>query len=320
MFRSITRRLFAGAIAGAAVALSACATAPATTPAPIDGVSFRMVETNGITLRVAEMGEGPLVVLVHGWPESWYSWRHQIPVIAAAGYKVIAPDMRGFGGSDKPPNVDDYDVKDLSGDIVGLLDAYGAEKAIIIGHDWGSIATWNSVLLHPDRFSAMIAMSVPNGGRGTSSPMAAMRAANGENFYYILYHQEPGVAEAEYKRRSARPAAAHLRADGCAARPAEDHRPQGVRRRLDTPSRPAEAAAGLADREGPRLLLVRVRARGLPGRRQLLPEHRAQLGDHARTHRRAHQGPGRLHRGHGRHRYPWRQGARTTRPDDPCRR
>jgi pimeloyl-ACP methyl ester carboxylesterase len=198
MFRSITRRLFAGAIAGAAVALSACATAPATTPAPIDGVSFRMVETNGITLRVAEMGEGPLVVLVHGWPESWYSWRHQIPVIAAAGYKVIAPDMRGFGGSDKPPNVDDYDVKDLSGDIVGLLDAYGAEKAIIIGHDWGSIATWNSVLLHPDRFSAMIAMSVPNGGRGTSSPMAAMRAANGENFYYILYHQEPGVAEAEY--------------------------------------------------------------------------------------------------------------------------
>jgi len=198
MIRSITRRIFA--IAGATLALSACATAPKTTPSPIDGVSFRMIETNGINLRVAEMGEGPLVVLVHGWPESWYSWRHQIPAIAAAGYHVIAPDMRGYGGSDKPAAVAYYDITRLTGDIVGLLDAYGAEKAIIIGHDWGSIVTWNSVLLHPDRFSAMIAMSVPNSGRASSPPTIGMKAANagGENFYYILYHQEPGVAEAEY--------------------------------------------------------------------------------------------------------------------------
>ncbi len=199
----MTRRLFAGAIAGIGLALSglvlaSCATQPATTPSPIAGVHFRMVETNGIKLRVAEMGEGPLVILVHGWPESWYSWRHQIPAIAAAGYHVIAPDMRGYGGSDKPAAVADYDIKHTTADIVGLIDAMGEKKAILIGHDWGSIVTWNSVLLHPDRFSAMIAMSVPNGGRATAAPLAGMKKAMGENFYYILYHQEPGVAEAEY--------------------------------------------------------------------------------------------------------------------------
>lgn len=196
MFRSMTRRLVTGAIA--ALALTACATAPATTPSPIAGVHFRTVETNGIKLRVAEMGEGPLVILVHGWPESWYSWRHQIPAIAAAGYHVIAPDMRGFGKSDKPPAVEDYDIVHLSNDIVGLVDAMGAEKAILIGHDWGAVTTWNTVLLHPERFSAMLAMSVPNGGRGPNHPMDAMRKGYGDNFYYILYHQEPGVAEAEY--------------------------------------------------------------------------------------------------------------------------
>jgi pimeloyl-ACP methyl ester carboxylesterase len=178
--------------------LAACASQPATTPSPVDGVHFRMIETNGIKLRVAEAGSGPLVVLVHGWPESWYSWRHQIPAIAAAGYHVIAPDMRGYGKSDKPAAVEDYDINHTTGDIVGLLDALGEEKAIIIGHDWGAIVTWNAVLLHPNRFSAMIAMSVPNGGRAAAAPLAGMRAGFGDNFYYILYHQEPGTAEAEY--------------------------------------------------------------------------------------------------------------------------
>src|SRR5664279_3055261 len=104
---------------------------------------FVTVQTNGVTLRVAEAGKGPLVVLVHGWPESWYSWRHQMPALAAAGYHVIAPDMRGYGGSDRPPAVEDYDIEHLSGDIVGLLDALGEKKAILIGHDWGAIVTWN---------------------------------------------------------------------------------------------------------------------------------------------------------------------------------
>jgi pimeloyl-ACP methyl ester carboxylesterase len=161
-----------------------------------------MVETNGIRLRVAEAGKkgAPLVILVHGWPESWYSWRHQMPAIAAAGYRVIAPDMRGYGGSDRPPNVEDYDITHTSDDIMGLAHAYyGGGKPVIIGHDWGAIVTWNTVLLHPDRFSAMIAMSVPNGGRAAAAPLAGMRAAAGENFQYIVYHNEPGgVAEAEY--------------------------------------------------------------------------------------------------------------------------
>lgn len=196
--RGLLAGLPAAVIATTALILAACVSQPPTQSSPLPGVHFRMVETNGIKLRVAEAGQGPLVILIHGWPESWYSWRHQIPVIAAAGYHVIAPDMRGYGGSDKPAAVEDYDINHLSADIVGLVDVLGEKQAILIGHDWGSIVTWNSVLLHPDRFSAMLAMSVPNGGRATTSPMAAMKAGYGDSFYYILYHQEPGVAEAEY--------------------------------------------------------------------------------------------------------------------------
>ncbi len=191
--------LFKRLVVIAGMALAACATQPAGQPSPVAGVTFRMVETNGIKLRVAEAGKGPLVVLVHGWPESWYSWRHQIPALAAAGYHVIAPDMRGYGKSDKPPNVEDYDITHLSGDIVGLIDAMGEQKAVLVGHDWGAIVTWNTVLLHPDRFTAMAAMSVPNGGRAAAAPLAGMKATFGDNFYYILYHNEPGgVAEKEY--------------------------------------------------------------------------------------------------------------------------
>jgi pimeloyl-ACP methyl ester carboxylesterase len=188
-----------GLAALTALVLAACITQSATTPSPVEGVHFRTVETNGIRLRVAEAGEGPLVLLAHGWPESWYSWRHQIPAIAAAGYHVVAPDMRGYGKSDKPAAVEDYDIRHLAADMVGLVDAMGEEKAIIIGHDWGAVVAWNSVLLHPGRFSAMLAMSVPNGGRGASAPLDAMKATFGDNFYYILYHNEPGgVAEKEY--------------------------------------------------------------------------------------------------------------------------
>ncbi len=197
MFRALSGGFAAWALALASLALPGCVTQPET-PAPVEGVHFRMVETNGVRLRVAEAGKGPLVILAHGWPESWYSWRHQIPAIAAAGYHVVAPDMRGFGKSDKPPAVEDYDILHLTGDIVGLVDAMGEKQAILIGHDWGSTVTWNSVMLHPDRFSAMVALSVPSGGRAQNPPIAGMKAANGDNFYYMLYHQEPGVAEAEY--------------------------------------------------------------------------------------------------------------------------
>jgi pimeloyl-ACP methyl ester carboxylesterase len=186
------------ALGAAAMLLSACTTSPEL-QSPVAGVKLRMVETNGVKLRIAEAGSGPLVILVHGWPESWYSWRHQIPALAAAGYHVVAPDMRGYGASDKPAAVEDYDIVHLSGDVVGLIDAMGERQAILVGHDWGAIVAWNTALLHPDRFRALATMSVPYGGRAARPPLESMRAANGENFYYIVYHNEPGgVAEAEY--------------------------------------------------------------------------------------------------------------------------
>jgi pimeloyl-ACP methyl ester carboxylesterase len=169
------------------------------TESPVAGVTFRFIESNGITLRIAEAGTGPLVLLAHGWPESWYSWRHQLTMLAAAGYHVVAPDMRGYGETDKPAAVDDYDINHLAGDLVGILDALGEETAILVGHDWGAIVAWSTVLLHPSRFTALIAMSVPYGGRVAQSPVESWREAFGENFFYILYHNEPGgVAEAEY--------------------------------------------------------------------------------------------------------------------------
>ncbi|PCJ52960.1 MAG: epoxide hydrolase [Candidatus Hydrogenedentota bacterium] len=159
---------------------------------------LRFIESNGIRMRIAEMGEGPLVLLIHGWPESWYSWRHQMPALAEAGYHVVAPDMRGYGKTDAPQDVESYDIHHLTADVVGIIDALGEKTAIIIGHDWGSIVSWNCMLLHPDRFSALVAMSVPYGGRAPSSPLESWKKQSGDNFFYILYHQEPGVAEAEY--------------------------------------------------------------------------------------------------------------------------
>src|SRR5262245_37506935 len=159
---------------------------------------LRFIKSNGIRMRIAEMGKGPLVILVHGWPESWYSWRHQLPALAAAGYRAVAPDMRGYGKSDKPAAITDYDIHHVSADLVGILDALGEKTAILVGHDWGAIVAWNSMLLHPDRFTALAAMSVPYGGRAARAPTEGMKAANGENFYYILYFQEPGVAEKEF--------------------------------------------------------------------------------------------------------------------------
>ena len=170
---------------------SAAATAP---PGPI----LRFIQTNGITMRIAEMGSGPLVILVHGWPESWYSWRHQIPVLAAAGFHVVAPEMRGYGKTEKPPAVEDYDIHHLSADVAGIVDALGEKTAVLVGHDWGAIVAWHCLLLHPDRFSALAALSVPYAGRGPQSLVDALKQAYGDNFFYILYFQEPGAAEKEF--------------------------------------------------------------------------------------------------------------------------
>ena len=160
-------------------------------------ITHRTIRTNGINMHIAEAGSGPLVVMCHGWPESWYSWRHQLTGLAEAGFHAVAPDQRGYGQTDKPQDIAQYTQLHMVGDIVGLLDALGEETATIVGHDWGAPVAWNSALLRPDRFTRVVGMSVPYTPRGDFQPTLGLRAAFGENFFYILYFQEPGVAEAE---------------------------------------------------------------------------------------------------------------------------
>ena len=158
---------------------------------------LQVVETNGIRLRVALAGKGPLVVMVHGWPESWYSWRHQIPALADAGYRVAAPDVRGYGGSDKPPQIEAYAIKEMCADIAGLVTALGEDRAILIGHDWGAPIVWNTALFHPEKVRAVAGLSVPHLGRGPMPRIELFRNIYKDRFFYQLYFQTPGVAEAE---------------------------------------------------------------------------------------------------------------------------
>jgi len=158
-----------------------------------------VVDVNGVRLRVAEAGppDGPVVILAHGFPELAYSWRHQVPVLAAAGYRVLAPDQRGYGSSSRPPAVESYDIAALTGDLVGLLDAVGAQRGAVIGHDWGAVVAWSTPLLHPGRVAAVAGLSVPPVPRPLTPPTEAFRRIFGTNFFYILYFQQPGVADAE---------------------------------------------------------------------------------------------------------------------------
>jgi pimeloyl-ACP methyl ester carboxylesterase len=166
----------------------------------------RLVDTNGVQLRVVEAGDrgAPVVILAHGFPELAYSWRHQIPALADAGYHVLAPDQRGYGGSSRPEAVEAYDIHALTGDIVGLLDDVGAQRAVWIGHDWGAIVAWNAPLLHPDRVSGVAGLSVPPTPRPQVAPTKAFRAVFGDNFFYILYFQDAGIADAELASDPAR--------------------------------------------------------------------------------------------------------------------
>jgi pimeloyl-ACP methyl ester carboxylesterase len=162
-------------------------------------VRHRTVETNGIRMHVAEQGDGPLVLLCHGFPESWYSWRHQLEALAAAGFHAVAPDMRGYGQTDQPAEIDQYTLLHLVGDMVGLVDALGGGPAVIAGHDWGAPVAWHAALLRPDRFRAVIGLSVPFRPRGPVRPSTAMPQTD-DAIFYQLYFQAPGVAEAELSR------------------------------------------------------------------------------------------------------------------------
>jgi pimeloyl-ACP methyl ester carboxylesterase len=162
-------------------------------------VQHRIIETNGIHMHIAEQGTGPLVVLCHGFPESWYSWRHQLPTIADAGFHAVAPDMRGYGQTDSPAEIDQYTLLHLVGDMVGLLDALKEDSAVIVGHDWGAPVAWNAALLRPDRFRAVVGLSVPFRPRNPVRPTTVM-PQTAEAQFYQLYFQTPGVAEKEFER------------------------------------------------------------------------------------------------------------------------
>ncbi|MBV8094305.1 MAG: alpha/beta hydrolase, partial [Acetobacteraceae bacterium] len=158
--------------------------------------SHSFVEANGIRMHIAEQGTGPLVLLCHGFPECWYSWRHQMRALAAAGFHVVAPDMRGFGRTDRPDDIDQYTLLHLVGDMVGLLDVRGEPQAFIAGHDWGAPIAWTAALLRPDRFRGVAGLSVPFVPRGPDRPTSVMPQTENAVFYQ-LYFQSPGVAEAE---------------------------------------------------------------------------------------------------------------------------
>ena len=162
---------------------------------------MRRIDVGDVSLEVAVEGDGPLCILVHGWPETAYSWRHQIAPLVRAGHRVAVPHVRGYGGSDAPEAVEAYAMTALVGDIVGLMDALEAPSATLIGHDWGAPIVWHTALMHPDRVDAVVGMSVPHLGRGGPvPPTEVLQAVYRDRFFYILYFQQPDVPEAEFER------------------------------------------------------------------------------------------------------------------------
>lgn len=163
-------------------------------------IKQRRVFTNGMHINIAEQGRGPLVLMLHGFPESWYSWRHQFAPLAEAGYHAVALDMRGYGQSDKPEDIDNYNQVEVTNDVIGLITALGYETAVVFGHDWGAPTAWNSALLYPERVTAVGALSVPFTPRSKYPPLDVLKRIYKGAFFYQLYFQEPGVAEAAFER------------------------------------------------------------------------------------------------------------------------
>ncbi|OKK07216.1 alpha/beta fold hydrolase [Streptomyces sp. CB02400] len=160
-------------------------------------ITHRLVSSPGGRIHLAEQGTGPLVLLVHGFPESWYSWRHQLPALAAAGYRAVAVDVRGYGRSSRPAATDAYRMLDLVADNVAVVHALGEESAVVVGHDWGAAIAANSALLRPDVFRAVALLSVPYTPRGGPRPSDVFAGMGGDEEFYVSYFQEPGRAEAE---------------------------------------------------------------------------------------------------------------------------
>ncbi|PRQ39268.1 putative soluble epoxide hydrolase [Rosa chinensis] len=166
----------------------------------MEGVEHRSIKVNGINMHVAEKGQGPVVLFLHGFPELWYSWRHQIQTLASLGYRAVAPDLRGFGDTDAPADSSSYTCFHVVGDLVALLDAVAGdqEKVFVVGHDWGAIMAWYLCLFRPDRVKALVNLSVQFFPRNPQMKFVeSMKAAYG-NDYYICRFQEPGEIEAEF--------------------------------------------------------------------------------------------------------------------------
>lgn len=164
-------------------------------------MKHRTLDANGQRIFGVEAGAGPLVILVHGFPESWYSWRHQLPALADGGYRAVALDVRGYGRSSKPAAIEAYRMTELVGDVVAVVDALGEERATLVGHDWGAPIVWHSAALHPERFRGVAGISVPYTPFYGTNPMETFRQMAGdEREFYIEVFQEPGRAEAEIER------------------------------------------------------------------------------------------------------------------------
>ncbi len=176
----------------------------------------KMIESNGITIAVYDRGEGIPVVFSHGFPELAYSWRNQLPALAEAGYHAIAPDQRGYGKTDAPADVEAYDIEKLTGDLVGLLDAMGYEKAVFVGHDWGGLIVWTMPLLHPDRVAGVIGINTPFIPRTPVPPIQMLRAMRGDDNYIVAF-QEPGVADAALAKDVHKTFSAFMRKGGFTA-------------------------------------------------------------------------------------------------------
>jgi pimeloyl-ACP methyl ester carboxylesterase len=199
-------------------------------------ITHRTVEANGIRIHLAEAGQGPLVLMCHGFPESWYSWRHQLKALAEAGFRAVASDMRGYGETDRPEEIEKYTLFHLVGDMVGVVSALGENKAVIVGHDWGAPVAWHAALFRPDIFRGVAGLSVPFRPRGSAKPTSVMPQTEGAQFYQ-LYFQAPGVAEAELER-DPRATIRRILGSGSFAAPRE------------TDGKPSDGAVGMVSRSG----------------------------------------------------------------------
>ena len=195
-------------------------------------VNHRILPVNGIRLHVVEEGEGPLVLLVHGFPESWYSWRHQLPVLAAAGYRAVAIDVRGYGRSSAPPAIEDYRMLRHVADNVALVAALGEEQAVVVGHDWGAPIAWNSALLRPDVFRAVAGLSVPFAPAGDTRPTDAFRRDGAAT--------RSSTSSTSSSPGGPRPSSTRTSAGGCSA--STSRRPATPRRRPAAPWRRSRTA------------------------------------------------------------------------------